>query len=924
MPNSIQQSSINESAQGSLGYKPEEELDILSIYAKMEKEKVKLSAGTYATLEKMQVAQLEHYKKQKEKIEKDLTLSEEEKIKRIAQLKINTEKDLAERAKKAADDVYKTATLSDKKRLTAQEKDFKIQEQNRARASREQAKRDSLDRRTRNREVRKAALEELGASKKALEYSRQESKLAVQESKSRKIYDAQQRNEKRAEAAEILKNERRQIQSNKSNLKEQKVFLKDRMKEIQADKGRMAELRKNAEKTKDGKDKTDEQLALEDAQRELGLTLEELNEGLEDAKKSEKANKKDSVALAAKEAAKAAAGHAIGVAIEAANKALDDAMDLATQYNSKISTRLLGTEESFNTLSDAFKDQLALSPFVTQKKVLESLDKAVDEGIAYNIEQRAFLASITDKIVTTFDAFDSNLMRLIRLQQADTTSARMGLEAQLNQFFNSQFADTSYLKNGFDSVSQALLDANSQMTRDMSVSFEYNVQKWLGSLASLGFGTDTLTTIATGINYLGSGNVQELTSNEQLNSLMAIAASRSGENYSDMLVNGINDSQANNLMKAMVEYLKEIADSENQVVKSAYGDVFNLTQSDFRALSNLATADITKIYDSSMDYASAVQKTQSLMNTIYQRMTMGEMIDNVFDNFMYSAAESIVNNPVTAIMYKTISAIESVTGGIDIMPFLNIKGFGLDIDATLEGTLKAGMFGLSALSQIGNMISSVSSGGGTNLSAWDFAEATPRGGEFSSLDAGVNKTRSLTAGVATANSSDTKQGALADTEQDQEAAKKNSKEMQKDEFDLKKFWEAVGVNENAVRVVPEVSEAILVYDDTNKKLLDSIYNHITGTIKVEMKGMDNLVASLTKPSVTTVTFDDKAKTTINEATKRITTALGETDSNASQTVTNNKSTLKQIYELLSNTSAVNVNLQSIDTSASQLLEDIIN
>jgi hypothetical protein len=53
---------------------------------------------------------------------------------------------------------------------------------------------------------------------------------------------------------------------------------------------------------------------------------------------------------------------------------------------------------------------LAASPFVKYTDMLGKVEELVDKGVAYNVEQRAFLASITDKIATTFDAFDSNLL----------------------------------------------------------------------------------------------------------------------------------------------------------------------------------------------------------------------------------------------------------------------------------------------------------------------------------------------------------------------------------------------------------------------------------------------------------------------------------------------------------------------------------
>jgi len=52
---------------------------------------------------------------------------------------------------------------------------------------------------------------------------------------------------------------------------------------------------------------------------------------------------------------------------------------------------------------------------VTQQKVIEAIGKAVDTGIAYNVEQRAFLSTIAENIQGTFDTFDANLLRIVRI-----------------------------------------------------------------------------------------------------------------------------------------------------------------------------------------------------------------------------------------------------------------------------------------------------------------------------------------------------------------------------------------------------------------------------------------------------------------------------------------------------------------------------
>lgn len=96
------------------------------------------------------------------------------------------------------------------------------------------------------------------------------------------------------------------------------------------------------------------------------------------------------------------------------------------------------------------------------------------------------MATVKDEIVNTFDAFDSNLLRLIRIQSADSTAARLGLEAALSKSFNAWFEDTAYLNDAFDTVSANLLEASSLLSRAASTELEYAAQKWLGALYEAG------------------------------------------------------------------------------------------------------------------------------------------------------------------------------------------------------------------------------------------------------------------------------------------------------------------------------------------------------------------------------------------------------------------------------------------------------
>ena len=149
------------------------------------------------------------------------------------------------------------------------------------------------------------------------------------------------------------------------------------------------------------------------------------------------------------------------------------------QYQSKIDARMQGLDGKtygyFEDMSELVRDNLAASPYLRQDDMLQSLDSLISEGIAFNVEQRAFLETVSDKIVTTFDSFSSSLMRIIKLQGADSTAARMGMEAYLTQMLNSYYEDSSYLTSNFDSVQDALFDLSSSLSKEQSVEVEYTV-----------------------------------------------------------------------------------------------------------------------------------------------------------------------------------------------------------------------------------------------------------------------------------------------------------------------------------------------------------------------------------------------------------------------------------------------------------------
>ena len=497
-------------------------------------------------------------------------------------------------------------------------------------------------------------------------------------------------------------------------------------------------------------------------------------------------------------------------------RAFKEATDILTQYKGKIDARMQGTSKDFEDLQNTISNNLSLSPFVKTTKVLEKLSEAVDQGISYNIEQRAFLASITDKIVSTFDAFDSNLLRLIKLQQADSTAARMGMEASLNKLFNNMFQDTSYLSDGFDQVSAAILDANSQLSRDASAEFEFVVQKWLGALSSLGMDTNTLTTIAQGINYLATGDVTNLSNNSSLQTMLAMAASNANLEYSEMLLNGMDADTTNKLLESMIIYLKDIAEnSDSQVVKAAYGDIFNMSLSDMSAISNLTSKEITTLANHNMTYGNMMSEMNTQLNQLVSRSSIAEMLSNVYDNVMFSVASDMAGNPATFMMQKMVDYMTDTGTDINI-PFINAMGFGLDLNASVKDLMQMGLGISQAFSLAGTLASALGSDFGTELgSPWKATETTQRG-------AGLNLTSASTLGgvsgslgtfAQSGNSEDVTNSTMSSATDDAEESKKiTNKNSEPPKYDIEDLYTAIVGDSASSYVNIKDSTLLAAYD----------------------------------------------------------------------------------------------------------------
>lgn len=364
--------------------------------------------------------------------------------------------------------------------------------------------------------------------------------------------------------------------------------------------------------------------------------------------------------------------------------------------------RLIYGTNTFGILENRLKLAAGMQPYVKTETMLSNLDALVKAGIASNVEQRAFLQTVKENIADTFNASDAALLRIIRLQQQDSTAARLGMEAYLTKFLNQMVENTEYLNQTFNTVEESLVEASSQMTVQASTEFEYIVQKWLGALSGTGLSETTAQNIAQALGYLGSGDVSGF-GGSSVQGLLTMAASRSGLNIGEILNRGLDASTANVLLNALANYMVEIGSNSNNVVRSQLAQTFGLNISDITAAQQLSK-DFDSIYNNMLSFTGMYTSLNAQMMELPTRLSVAQMLQTSLDNSLFSLASGIAENPALAAIWKITDMIQTTTGGI------NIPGtMFLDLNATVEQLMKLGIVGISSLGMIGEALSGATS-----------------------------------------------------------------------------------------------------------------------------------------------------------------------------------------------------------------------
>lgn len=336
--------------------------------------------------------------------------------------------------------------------------------------------------------------------------------------------------------------------------------------------------------------------------------------------------------------------------------AVDQNISLYSQYMGKVDARLQTldtTAKTLDSIHDKYDKAFGMSPYVQQTKLYEAVDKLSSEGISYNIEERAFLSSIADKMVASFSVSNQTLTNLIRLYQQDITQALLGNEAMLTQIFNTRYEDSSYLAQNYDEqVLSAISTSMALMDVDSAIEYQYQIQKWLGSLYEVGVSGETVMSIASAINALGSGNANAFT-DSNIGVLLNMALRDSGYSVADALTQGVTPDLINDLMASVITLLHDIKDNtSNQVTLAAYADTLGISVADVRGFYNLYDDIVSlKGYTTNLVEAEAEVEAQ-IVDIMKERTTFAEKFNNVMDNLGVSLGFNIADSTGEYVAWK--------------------------------------------------------------------------------------------------------------------------------------------------------------------------------------------------------------------------------------------------------------------------------
>lgn len=318
---------------------------------------------------------------------------------------------------------------------------------------------------------------------------------------------------------------------------------------------------------------------------------------------------------------------------------LDKHIQLYSQYSIRTQAALEGTQTTYRDAVSNLTQAIGGTGLAQMSDVLANMNQLTSQGIVANVEQRAFLASVKDGIASTFNVADSTMMRLIKLQGEDSTANRLVMQASLKEYLNSNYQNSQYLIEQYRQVSDSLVEATSLLTNSLSLSLESTVQKWMGSLSSLGLSDKAVQSLAQAIGYVGSGDLSGISSSGMQN-LVIMGANRAGLSYGDLLTGGLTAEQTNALMTGMLQQLGSM--SGNNVVMSEYAKLLGVSVSDLK-VARQAASELEKISNTVIDTTERGLSKYLKKYNEYLNNTPSVLYDNLFSNRLFGMGMNVAS-----------------------------------------------------------------------------------------------------------------------------------------------------------------------------------------------------------------------------------------------------------------------------------------
>lgn len=371
-------------------------------------------------------------------------------------------------------------------------------------------------------------------------------------------------------------------------------------------------------------------------------------------------------------------------ALSSAFSQIDNHIKTYTQYAISVNSALQGTQKTYQEAVDNLTTAIGGTGLADMSKVLENMNTLTSQGLVANVEEHAFLESIKDGISSVFSSANGTLIRLIKLQGEDSTVNRLVMQASLKEYLNQTYQNSQYLYQQFDTVSSNLLEATSLLSSTLSNSLEATVQKWMGSLSSIGLSDSAVNSISSALGAVGSGNLRGM--NENTQNLVIMGANRANLSYSDLLTGGLSAEDTDKLMYGIIDYLGSL--QGNNVVLSEYANLFGMNVSDLVAARN-AIDQLDSIQSTVISSdRSSLSRYLDLYDQ-YLNASPAALYDNLFNNLLFRMGANVAGDRDSYSLYKAGGLVGNIIGGIGLTGTVgniaNLIGPGMQLAAALGG-----------------------------------------------------------------------------------------------------------------------------------------------------------------------------------------------------------------------------------------------